>query len=199
MHPNFIVSVNRGIEMSNLAESFDYFSYKDYKRWDDGVRYELINGEAYMMSSPSIWHQRVVLSLGNQLSQFLEDKPCEAFIAPVDVRLFPEKDESDDTIVQPDVFVVCDKAKLDDGKACMGAPDFAVEVVSSSSKMIDKVKKDLYCNAGVKEYWMIGQNKLQTYILVDGKYSETIYEMNPSRVLEIPVSVLPGCVIKFKP
>ena len=185
--------------MSNAAESFDYFTYNDYKRWDDKTRYELINGEVYMMSSPSIWHQRLVLSLGNQLSQFLEDKPCEAFIAPVDVRLFPKKDGSDDTIVQPDAFVVCDQSKLDDGKACRGAPDFVVEVVSSSSKMTDKVKKDLYRKAGVKEYWMIMQNKLYTYNLLDDAYSETIYEMNPSRILEIPVSVLPGCVIKFKP
>ena len=185
--------------MSNAAESFDYYSYNDYKRWDDKVRYELINGEVYMMSSPSIWHQRIAGTVYNQLSQLLEAKPCEAFIAPVDVRLFPEKDGSDDTVVQPDVFVVCDNSKLDDGKACRGAPDFVVEVVSSSSKMIDKVKKDLYCKAGVKEYWMIMQSKLYTYILVDGAYSETIYEMNLSHVLEIPISVLSGCVIKFKP
>ena len=183
--------------MSNLSESLDYFSYKDYKKWDDRARYELIYGEAYIMSSPGIWHQRVVLSAGSQLSHFLKGKPCEPFIAPFDVRLFPENDDSDDTVVQPDVFVVCDKFKLSDGKACRGAPDFVIEVVSSSSKMIDRVKKDLYCKAGVKEYWMIGTNKLFTYVLVDDVYTETVYVMNSSHAAEIPVLSLPGCKLNI--
>ena len=184
--------------MSSVAESLDYFSYKDYKKWDDKARYELIHGEAYMMNSPSIWHQRTAGTVYNRLCQFLDGKPCEAFIAPVDVRLFSSDDESDDTIVQPDVFVVCDEARLADGVACRGAPDFVVEVVSSSSKMIDKfVKKDLYCKAGVREYWIIGPNKLYVYVLAGGVYTETVYEINSSRAPEIPVSVLPGCVIKI--
>ena len=184
--------------MSNAAESFDSFSYNDYKRWDDKARYELVYGEAYMMSSPSIWHQRIAGTVYNQLCQFLDGKPCEAFIAPVDVRLFPMKDGSDDTVVQPDVFVVCDTSKLADGKACMGAPDFVVEVVSSSSKMTDRVKKDLYCKAGVKEYWMIGIDRVYVYVLAGGAYTETIYEIKPSITAEIPVMALPGCIIKIK-
>ena len=186
--------------MSNLAECLDYYSYKDYKKWNDGVRYELIYGEAYMMSAPGIWHQRIVLSIGSQLNQFLDGKQCEAFIAPFDVRLFPRDDNSDDVVVQPDVLVVCDESMLSDGLTCRGAPDFVVEVVSSSSKMIDKfVKRDLYCKAGVKEYWIVGQNKVYAYVLDKGVYSETVYEINCSQVLEIPVSVLPGCMIKIKP
>ena len=117
----------------------------------------------------------------------------------MDVRLFPMADGLDDTVVQPDVFVVCDKSRLSDGKACRGAPDFVVEVVSSSSKMIDRVKKDLYRKAGVKEYWMIGPDRLCTYILTDGDYPETIYKINSSSNLEIPVSVLSGCIIKMAP
>jgi len=184
--------------VSNLAESLEYFSYRDYKKWDDGTRYELIHGEAYMMSSPSIWHQRMAGSVYNQLCQFLDSGPCEAFIAPVDVRLFPEEDESDNTVVQPDVFVVCDESKIADGKACRGAPDFVVEVVSSSSKMIDKVKKDLYFKSGAKEYWMIGINKVYVYVLAGSAYTETIYEIKPSHTAEIPVQALPGCTIKIK-
>ena len=184
--------------MANVAESLDLFSYKDYKKWDDEVRYELIYGEAHMMSSPDLWHQRVVLSIGRQLSEFLDGKPCEPFIAPFDVRLFPKEDESDDTVVQPDVFVVCDKSKLSDGKVCRGAPDFVIEVVSSSSKMIDKfVKRELYCEAGVREYWLIGHNKTYVYVLENGAYTETIYEITSSDMMKIPVSVLSGCIIKI--
>ena len=182
---------------SSVAESLDYFTYRDYKFWDDGARYELIYGDAYMMSSPSIWHQRIAGTMYSQLSQFLDGKPCEAFVAPVDVRLFFREDETDDTVVQPDVFVVCDESKLMDGKACRGAPDFVIEVVSSSSKMIDRVKKDLYCKAGVKEYWMIGSNKIHKYVLADGVFSETVYELSSSQGASIPVSVLPGCKIKL--
>ena len=184
--------------MSNLAVSLDCFSYRDYKKWDDKARYELICGETYMMSSPDIWHQRITGSMYNQLCQLLDGKPCEPFIAPVDVRLFPRDDESDDTVVQPDVFVVCDKSKLADGKACRGAPDFIIEVVSPSSRILDKLtKRDLYCKAGVKEYWVIGQNKLYAYILAGGAYSETVYEMNSSQVPEIPAASFPGCSLKI--
>ena len=185
--------------MSSIAESLDYFTFRDYKRWNDGVRYELIYGEAYMMSSPNRWHQRIVLSIGSQLSQFLDGKPCEPFIAPFDVRLFPRDNGSDDTVVQPDVLVVCDESKLADGKACRGAPDFVVEVVSPGSKMIDRVKKDLYYKAGVREYWIIGTDKVYAYVLADGAYAETVYEINSLQAQEIPVSALPGCIIKIKP
>jgi len=185
--------------MSSVAESLNYFSYKDYKKWDDKARYELIYGDVNMMSSPSIWHQRMTGSVYRQLGQFLDGKSCEPFIAPVDVRLFPRDDESDDTVVQPDVFVVCDESMVSDGKACKGAPDFVIEVVSSSSKMIDKfVKKDLYCKAGVKEYWIIGPDKLYAYVLVGNMFTETVYEISLSRVQKIPVSVLAGCTIKFQ-
>jgi len=151
------------------------------------------------MSIPSLWHQRIAGSLYNQLCQFLDGKPCEPFMAPVEVRLFPHEDESDDTVVQPDVFVVCNKSKLNDGKVCLGAPDFAAEVVTPGSTMVDKVKKDLYCKADVKEYWMITLKKIFVYVLADGMYNETVYEINSSSVQNIPMSALPGCIIKLKP
>jgi len=160
--------------MSNLAESLDYFTYKDYKKWNDGVRYELIHGEAYMMSAPGIWHQRIVLSLGSQLSQFLNGKSCEAFVAPFDVRLFYEKDESDKTIVQPDIFVVCDPEKTTGGHGVKGAPDFIIEILSEFNVGMDLIdKKFLYEKAGVKEYWIIAPEKIYINLLQDGIYQET--------------------------
>jgi Uma2 family endonuclease len=87
-------------------------------------------------------------------------------VSPFDVRLFPQNNEDDETVVQPDVLVVCDKSKLSDGKACRGAPDLVVEVVSPGSKIIDltylplrlTVKRELYRSAGVKEYWVVGED-----------------------------------------
>jgi len=185
--------------MSNAEEIYDNFTYKDYKSWDDGFRYELIYGEAFMMSAPDERHHDLVTDIYTQLRNFLDGRPCKPFIAPFDVRLYPREDESDDTVVQPDVFVVCDKHKLADGKACKGAPDFVVEVASPGSKVLDLFsKKDLYCRSGVKEYWVVGPKKIGVYIVKKGVYAETIYENSSSAYLEIPVSVLPGCVLKLK-
>ena len=185
--------------MSNLATSLDeLYTYADYLFWDDDGRYEIIDGIAYAMSSPTVRHQEISGELYGTIWEFLKGKPCRVFAAPFDVRLFPKDNGSDDTVVQPDVLVVCDESKLADGEACRGAPDFVVEVVSPSTKMIDKfIKKDLYCKAGVKEYWIIGIDKVFTYVLVDAVNSETIYEINSSHASEIPVSVLSGCIIKI--
>jgi len=184
--------------MSNAELIFDNFSYREYKGWDDSIRYELINGEAFMMSAPDERHHDLVTDIYTQLRNQLTGSPCKPFIAPFDVRLFPKEDESDDTIVQPDVFVACDRNKLSDGKACKGAPDFVVEVTSPSTKMMDLFnKKDLYYKAGVKEYWVIGPNKIGCYILEEGVFAETVYPIDFSDVLEIPVSVLPGCTLKL--
>jgi len=71
-------------------------------------------------------------------------------MAPFDVRLFYEEDNSDKLVVQPDVLVICDSKKLSDGRACRGAPDFVVEVVSDGSTKKDFVtKKAKYEKAGV--------------------------------------------------
>jgi len=184
--------------MSNAEVIFDNFSYRDYKGWDDSIRYELIDGEAYMMSAPDERHHDLVTDIYTQLRSQLSGSPCKPFIAPFDVRLFPREDESDDTVVQPDVFVICDRNKLSDGKACKGAPDFVVEVTSPSTKMMDLFnKKDLYCKAGVKEYWVIGPNKIGCYVLEKGMFVETVYPIDFSDALEIPVSVLPGCTLKL--
>jgi len=63
--------------------------------------------------------------------------------------------DSSDTVVQPDVFVVCDPDKIqDDG--IHGAPDFVVEVLSDSTAYKDlTAKKSLYERAGVREYWLV--------------------------------------------
>ena len=128
--------------MGNVVEALERYTYRDYKKWDESFRCELIYGEVYMMSAPDIWHQRMVLSLGSQLREFLVNKPCEPFISPFDVRLFPQQDESDDVVVQPDVLVICDKQKLSDGKACSGAPDFVIEVISHTTKAADMFVKN---------------------------------------------------------
>jgi Uma2 family endonuclease len=150
-------------------------TYADYLSWPEDVRYELIDGRAYLMApAPSLEHQDVAGEIYFQLRRALEGKPCRPFIAPVDVRL-PKADESDDsidTVVQPDVLVVCDASKLD-RRGVRGAPDFVVEVLSSSSASHDHVlKRPVYERAGVREYWLVHpiDRMVTIYRLLDGEY-----------------------------
>ena len=153
-----------GYGHSSAAVSLGRYTYFDYKQWEDEFRYELIEGEAVALAAPSVWHQTVVLKISARFNDFFEGKPCIPFVSPFDVRLFPQNNEDDKTVVQPDVLVVCDKSKLSDGKACRGAPDLVVEVVSPSSKIIDlMVKRELYRSAGVKEYWVVGEDKVMRW------------------------------------
>lgn len=66
-----------------------HYAYEDYARWDDYPRCELIDGEVYMMSSPSQAHQEISMELGRQLANYLRGKSCKVFNAPFDVRLNP--------------------------------------------------------------------------------------------------------------
>jgi len=166
--------------MSNLAyELDDFYTYADYLSWDTGTRYEIIDGVAYAMASPTARHQGISWELAGVIYEFLKDNPCKAFTAPFDVRLFPEEDDSDTTVVQPDILVVCDKSKLADGKACKGAPDLIIEILSPASVIMDrKVKAEKYCEAGVKEYWIVNSDTLDILVnqLSDGRYTSTVYK-----------------------
>ena len=177
-----------------LAERF---SYRDYVTWPANERWELIHGEAYDMSpAPSPEHQRVLLELAAEFRNFLRGKPCQVYIAPFDVRL-PERNECDDeldTVVQPDISIICDHAKID-RKGCRGAPDLIVEVLSPATARKDLTEKlNLYEQHGVPEYWIVYpfDQMLTVFTLTDGAYSKPMIYSNGERV---SVGVLPGLEI----
>lgn len=133
-------------------------SYADYVAWSGVERFELIDGAPYDMTpAPGTAHQRVVGELYRQLSSAMMDAPCEAFVAPLDVR-FAEADESLDqasSVVQPDVLVLCDPDKLD-AEGVRGAPDVVIEVLSPSTAAKDQIlKRQLYERHGVLEFWTV--------------------------------------------
>ena len=176
-----------------------HYSYADYLTWPDDARYELIDGEAFLMApAPLIEHQEVAGDVYHQLRNQLDGKPCRPYIAPVDVRL-PRADEADaaiDTVVQPDVLVVCDPAKID-RRGVRGAPDWLVEVLSPSTAAHDQIaKRRTYERAGVREYWLVhpGDRTLTVYALIDGQYGRPeIYELKD----HTPIGVLPGVSIAW--
>jgi Uma2 family endonuclease len=143
--------------MSTAEKLQQKYTYADYALWPDDERWELINGEAYAMTAPQRLHQDIVFELGRQVGNYLQGKPCKGYVAPFDVRL-PRKDEADakvETVVQPDLSVICDQSKLDK-MGCRGAPDWIVEVLSPSTTLKDmNTKRSLYEQHGVQEYWII--------------------------------------------
>jgi hypothetical protein len=114
------------------------YTYKDYLGWGYNERWELIDGVAYNLSpAPSRTHQEVSGELFATIHNHLKGKECKVYHAPFDVRL-PEANESDEdtrTVVQPDIVVVCDKAKLDD-KGCKGAPDLIRQIAEMLIKRL---------------------------------------------------------------
>ena len=169
------------------------YTYADYASWGDDVKCELIGGVVYMMAPGATQtHQETSGELYRQIANYLLDKPCKVFHPPFDVCLHADGDE-DKTVVQPDLFVVCDRSKLD-GKRCNGAPDMVIEILSPSSANRDTLLKfNKYMQAGVREYWIVDPDDkiVRVCILKNGKLEITDF-LSPDT---IPISVLDGCKI----
>jgi Uma2 family endonuclease len=178
-------------------------TYADYRQWEleEGERFELIRGAAYAMSSPGTAHQTISGELFRQIANFLHGKPCRVLAAPYDVRPFYEEDEQDDTVVQPDISIICDERKIGP-EGCRGAPDMVIEIISPSNTSGEYIRKfNLYLEAAVREYWVIlPEDKIvQVNLLEKGKYlSETHRAGKGSARREgavLPVSILEGLSI----
>lgn len=147
-------------------------------------RYELIYGEIAALASPSEIHQRILGEVFAELRNFIKSNmgDCRPFMAPFDVKL------NDSNVVQPDIMVVCNKNKLD-GKRCNGAPDLVIEITSSNyaRDYIDKL--DLYCKAGVREYWIVDPvyNKILVYFFEKNRFPN-IYTFDTA----VPVGIYGG-------
>jgi len=157
-------------------------TYGDYLEWSRDYGDEIIDGVAYVREppSPSRIHQELVGELSYQLRCALEGISYRVYVAPFDVRL-PRSDEPDDeieTVVQPDVLIVCDRGKIDE-RGVRGAPDWLAEVLSPSTASYDQsVKVPLYERAGVPEVWLIHptDRTLAIYRLEGDRYGRPIYQ-----------------------
>ena len=166
------------------------YTYRDYLQWPDEVRYELIDGEAIMMApAPALAHQDIVGEIYHQLRQQMDPHRCRPLIAPIDVRLPGPgvADDDSDTVVQPDVFIVCDPSKLD-RRGVRGAPDWIAEVLSPATAAHDQiVKRRIYERAGVGEYWLVHpvERTVTLYRLIDGSYHKPdIFELQGTTTLQ---------------
>lgn len=177
-----------------------HHTYADYLTWPDGERNELIDGIAYVREppAPTRWHQELVGELYFQVKLALEGRTCCAYVAPFDVRL-PKAGEADcqiDTVVQPDVLIVCDRYKLDK-RGMRGAPDWIAEVLSPATASHDQILKlPVYERAGVREVWLVHpeDRTLAIHRLEDGCYGRPdIAELTGKTA----ISVIPGVTIDW--
>ncbi|HBA71062.1 MAG: hypothetical protein A2X82_13515 [Geobacteraceae bacterium GWC2_55_20] len=157
--------------MGNTASTKEPYTYQQYQQNQSDERMEIIDGEVYAMSpSPSVKHQKIVLAFGNIMYGFFKGKECTPFIAPMDVVL------DDINVVEPDVFVVCDRSKITEANI-KGAPDLIVEVLSPSTSLKDRrEKKWLYGQHGVKEYIIVSpmdETAERFFLKPDGTYGES--------------------------
>ncbi|NVO84648.1 Uma2 family endonuclease [Hymenobacter terrestris] len=176
------------------------YTYADYLTWRLDEFVELIRGKVRQMSpAPRVRHQSVSFRLSTLIGGLLRGGACQGFAAPFDVRLLkstPDGDARISTVVQPDLCVICDGAKLDEF-GCVGAPDWIIEILSPGNVAHDsKTKFDLYEENGVREYWMVdpGLKNVMVYVLENDQYQlqGEFYQPGP-----IPVATLPGTTLEW--
>jgi Uma2 family endonuclease len=179
------------------------YTYADYVTWLDNKARELIHGFIKMMApAPRMEHANISINIAGYLWSIVRKNKgkCKVFSAPFDVR-FPKHgetaDDKIDTVVQPDICVICDLSKLDE-RGCCGAPDMIVEILSPSTFKKDVTEKfALYEEHGVKEYWMVHPNDkaINVYLLQEnGKYDDgTLYEWKT----KIPVYIFDNYMLEL--
>ena len=176
------------------------YTYANYLSWLDDVRRELIDGIVKRMSAPLSIHAEISSEISWHLGAIVKRNKgkCKVFTAPFDVR-FPKQgetaDDKIDTVVQPDICVICDLSKID-RRGCCGAPDMIVEILSPSTGKRDMFDKFmLYEESGVKEYWVVypDSKAINVFLLQsNGKYDDgALYELEG----KVPVHVFDDCTI----
>jgi Uma2 family endonuclease len=186
--------------MMALPAEKERHTFADVLMWPDDERAELINGEIFLMApAPSRAHQGISMELSRQFANYLEGKKCKAYHAPFDVRLFEQEGDNPedvDTVVEPDITIVCDLSKLDD-RGCKGAPDMVVEILSPSTQRHDRlVKLGLYQRAGVREYWIVDPDSSTVQVFLQRDGSLQLHEVYDRKGVA-KVNVLDGCFIEL--
>lgn len=157
------------------------YTEEDYYNSPEDIRMELIDGQIYYQAAPSRIHQEILMELSTTIRDYIRTKKgsCKVYPAPFAVNLSTNSEKS---IVEPDISVICDHSKLTD-RGCSGAPDWIIEIVSPSNPGHDFIHKlNLYAKFGVREYWIVdprNQNVL-VYYLEQKDFGVKIYTFQDS-------------------
>jgi len=146
-------------------------SYADLERWpDDGRRYELYDGEVYVVPSPLPLHQIASARLYDLLRDYCRGHGGIVLFAPLDIVL------TEHDVVQPDLLVFAPNREhlLDPRKVTRQPPDLAVEILSPSTAANDRGRKmRLLAQHGVQEYWLVDPDapRVEIYRLDGGAFT----------------------------
>jgi Uma2 family endonuclease len=168
-----------------MATTTTRLTYDDLRQIPpDRNRYELVEGELLVSAAPSTEHQLKVGNLFAQLWYFVREHDFgKVFVAPYDVVL----DTS--AVLEPDIVFVSKARQQIIKPACIeGAPDLVVEVLSDSSRALDRfVKRDRYAEFGVPEYWLMDpfEPRIEVLRMEGGKY-RMLAAFGPGDILESP-------------
>ena len=155
---------------------YSAYTYADYVSFPFEHMVELIKGKIYKMTpAPSSQHQIVAGNLHYLMRANFTEKNCQIFIAPLDVILpiYNQKKDSPNTVVQPDLCIICDAEKIQEA-GCFGAPDLIIEIISPHTSKKDLNKKyEVYEEAGVQEYWIVFPKEeiIETFVLNGSKFN----------------------------
>lgn len=168
------------------------YTIADIEALPEGQRAELIDGRMYMMATPSLNHQDILVWLSVRIFNFIESHKGKCRVVPAPFGVFIKKD--DRNYFEPDISVICDRDRLDQ-RGCHGAPDWVVEIVSPSSRRMDyHLKLPIYRETGVREYWIVDYSKRQVSVyLLQESDTPLIYSFTDT----IPVAIYGDFSIDF--
>ena len=146
-----------------------YYTYEDYKEWEGD--WELIGGNAYAMApSPMFNHQSIASLLIQSIGESIRSCKNCMVVSEMDYKI------SDDTILRPDIAMVCGQRE---GAYIKKSPELIVEIVSQSSALRDeKIKFFLYESEKVPYYVLLYPEDLKAKIYkLDGKSYEKVTDI----------------------
>jgi prevent-host-death family protein len=160
-------SENSFSSVAEKAEEYglkgEKISYEDFLKLSEGSenRYEYIEEEVYLLTSPSYDHQNIIMEISNLFYNWFKGKKCRPLTAPFDVTLTRDGSKN---VVQPDIIVICDTENINEKRRYTGTPTMIIEVLSESTQKKDMLKKlNLYFHGGIKEYWIVNPLRKEVY------------------------------------
>ncbi len=166
-------------EAKLTVESLEHFP-------NDGKKREVIGGQLFVSSAPSIHHQLIIQRIVIKTDAYLEQNPLGAVVAGIGVIFSPR-----DGVIPDVVFVSKDNMFMLEDKRLHDAPDWAIEVLSPGNAEYDlETKRELYRQQGVKLYWIVDPERREVLVFEGDNEEPTIYRKNA----KVEVTLLPGLV-----
>lgn len=123
--------------VAERAESYSWdqekITYEDFLMLSESSenRYEYIDGEVYLLASPTYDHQCIIMEISNVLYNYFKGKKCRPLTSPFDVTLSVSDNKN---VVQPDMIVICDTENINEKGRYTGVPALVLEVLSDSTQ-----------------------------------------------------------------